>query len=89
VTLWVLAKNHQARDFYARFGFELEGAEMPREAAAKGKRACAVESRLEHPAIGARVGVPWWARRFLHRIRASPVTLASPRAQAASASVSS
>jgi RimJ/RimL family protein N-acetyltransferase len=28
VTLWVLAENQQARDFYARFGFEPDGAEM-------------------------------------------------------------
>lgn len=28
VTLWVLAANRQARSFYARFGFEPDGAEM-------------------------------------------------------------
>ena len=28
VTLWVLAKNRRAREFYARFGFEPDGAEM-------------------------------------------------------------
>lgn len=27
VTLWVLAENRQARDFYARFGFTLDAAE--------------------------------------------------------------
>jgi ribosomal protein S18 acetylase RimI-like enzyme len=27
-TLWVLADNRQAREFYARFGFEPDGAEM-------------------------------------------------------------
>jgi ribosomal protein S18 acetylase RimI-like enzyme len=31
VTLWVLAENHPARDFYARFGFEPDGAEMTHE----------------------------------------------------------
>ncbi len=31
VTLWVLAENHQARDFYARFGFEPDGAETTHE----------------------------------------------------------
>jgi ribosomal protein S18 acetylase RimI-like enzyme len=36
VTLWVLAENHQARDFYARFGFEPDGAEwMPDHSAEK------------------------------------------------------
>jgi ribosomal protein S18 acetylase RimI-like enzyme len=28
VTLWVLAENRRARDFYARLGFEPDGAEM-------------------------------------------------------------
>lgn len=28
VTLWVLAENQRARDFYSRFGFEPDGAEM-------------------------------------------------------------
>ena len=31
VTLWVLAENHRARDFYARFGFEPDGAETTHE----------------------------------------------------------
>ena len=31
VTLWVLAENHQARAFYARFGFGPDGAEMIHE----------------------------------------------------------
>lgn len=31
VTLWVLAENRQARDFYAQFGFEPDGAEMTHE----------------------------------------------------------
>jgi ribosomal protein S18 acetylase RimI-like enzyme len=31
VTLWVLAENHQARDFYAHFGFEPDGAETAHE----------------------------------------------------------
>ena len=31
VTLWVLAENQRARDFYARFGFEPDGAEMTHE----------------------------------------------------------
>jgi RimJ/RimL family protein N-acetyltransferase len=31
VTLWVLAENHQARHFYARLGFEPDGAEMTHE----------------------------------------------------------
>jgi GNAT superfamily N-acetyltransferase len=31
VTLWVLAGNRQAREFYARFGFEPDGAEMTHE----------------------------------------------------------
>jgi len=31
VTLWVLAENHPAREFYARFGFEPDGAEMTHE----------------------------------------------------------
>jgi ribosomal protein S18 acetylase RimI-like enzyme len=31
VTLWVLAENRQAREFYARFGFEPDGAEMREE----------------------------------------------------------
>lgn len=31
VTLWVLAENRQARTFYARFGFEPDGAEMGHE----------------------------------------------------------
>jgi ribosomal protein S18 acetylase RimI-like enzyme len=31
VTLWVLADNRQARKFYARFGFEPDGAEMREE----------------------------------------------------------
>ena len=31
MTLWVLAENRQARDFYARFGFEPDGAEMTHE----------------------------------------------------------
>jgi ribosomal protein S18 acetylase RimI-like enzyme len=31
VTLWVLAENQQARDFYRRFGFEPDGAEMTHE----------------------------------------------------------
>jgi GNAT superfamily N-acetyltransferase len=31
VTLWVLAKNQQARGFYGRFGFEPDGAEMAHE----------------------------------------------------------
>jgi ribosomal protein S18 acetylase RimI-like enzyme len=32
VTLWVLAENHRARDFYARFGLEPDGAEMTHQA---------------------------------------------------------
>ncbi len=31
VTLWVLAENQHARDFYARYGFEPDGAEMTHE----------------------------------------------------------
>jgi ribosomal protein S18 acetylase RimI-like enzyme len=31
VTLWVLAENQQARDFYARFGLAPDGAEMTYE----------------------------------------------------------
>ena len=31
MTLWVLAGNRHARDFYARFGFEPDGAEMTQE----------------------------------------------------------
>jgi GNAT superfamily N-acetyltransferase len=31
VTLWVLAENRQARDFYARFGLAPDGAEMSHE----------------------------------------------------------
>src|SRR3954471_25026599 len=31
VTLWALAENHPALDFYARFGFEPDGAEMTHE----------------------------------------------------------
>jgi len=31
ITLWVLAANHRARDFYARFGLEPDGAEMTHE----------------------------------------------------------
>jgi ribosomal protein S18 acetylase RimI-like enzyme len=31
VTLWVLAENHAARDFYARFGLKPDGAEMTHE----------------------------------------------------------
>ena len=31
VTLWVLAENRQARDFYARFGFGPDGAEVAHE----------------------------------------------------------
>jgi GNAT superfamily N-acetyltransferase len=31
VSLWVLAGNQQARDFYARFGFEPDGAEIAHE----------------------------------------------------------
>ena len=31
VTLWVLAENRRARGFYARFGFEPDGAEMTHE----------------------------------------------------------
>jgi ribosomal protein S18 acetylase RimI-like enzyme len=31
VTLWVLADNQRARDFYAGFGFEPDGAEMTHE----------------------------------------------------------
>jgi ribosomal protein S18 acetylase RimI-like enzyme len=31
VTLWVLAENHPARDFYARLGFEPDGAETTHE----------------------------------------------------------
>jgi GNAT superfamily N-acetyltransferase len=31
VTLWVLAENRRARDFYARFGFGPDGAEMTHE----------------------------------------------------------
>lgn len=31
VTLWVLAENQQAREFYARFGFEPDGAETTDE----------------------------------------------------------
>jgi GNAT superfamily N-acetyltransferase len=32
MTLWVLADNHRARDFYARFGFTPDGAAMLHEA---------------------------------------------------------
>jgi ribosomal protein S18 acetylase RimI-like enzyme len=31
VTLWVLAENEPAREFYARFGFEPDGAELTHE----------------------------------------------------------
>jgi GNAT superfamily N-acetyltransferase len=31
VTLWVLAENHHARDFYAQFGFEPDGAQTTDE----------------------------------------------------------
>jgi GNAT superfamily N-acetyltransferase len=31
VTLWVLAENHRAREFYAQFGFEPDGAETAHE----------------------------------------------------------
>ena len=31
LTLWVLAENEQARDFYARFGFALDGARRTAE----------------------------------------------------------
>jgi len=31
VTLWVLAENQPARDFYSRYGFEPDGAEMTHE----------------------------------------------------------
>ena len=31
VALWVFAENHQAREFYARFGFAPDGAEMLHE----------------------------------------------------------
>jgi ribosomal protein S18 acetylase RimI-like enzyme len=43
VTLWVLADNQRARDFYARFGFEPDGAEMTHEASG------AKEIRLRGP----------------------------------------
>lgn len=32
VKLWVLAENRQAREFYARYGFEPDGAQMTHEA---------------------------------------------------------
>jgi ribosomal protein S18 acetylase RimI-like enzyme len=32
VTLWVLTENQRAREFYARFGFEPDGAEITHEA---------------------------------------------------------
>lgn len=35
VTLWVLAENQQARDFYARFGFAPDGAETTHEHSGK------------------------------------------------------
>ncbi len=35
VTLWVLAENRQARDFYAQFGFDPDGAEMTHERSGK------------------------------------------------------
>ena len=40
VTLWVLGQNQQARDFYAQFGFEPDGAEMTHD------RSGATEVRL-------------------------------------------
>jgi len=35
VTLWVLAENQQARDFYAQFGFAPDGAEITHEGGEK------------------------------------------------------
>lgn len=43
VTLWVLADNHQARDFYAQFGFEPDGAEKTHESSGR------TEIRLRAP----------------------------------------
>lgn len=46
VSLWVLAGNRPARDFYARFGFEPDGAEMTHEDSG------AKEVRLRGPVRG-------------------------------------
>ncbi len=46
VTLWVLAENEPAREFYARFGFEPDGAELTHEPSG-GK-----EVRLRGPTAG-------------------------------------
>jgi ribosomal protein S18 acetylase RimI-like enzyme len=46
VTLWVLAENQQARDFYARFGFEADRAEMTRGDSGE------TEVRLRAPVTG-------------------------------------
>jgi RimJ/RimL family protein N-acetyltransferase len=35
LTLWVLAENQQARDFYARLGFAPDGAETTHEGSGK------------------------------------------------------
>lgn len=43
VTLWVLAENRPARDFYARFGFEPDGAETTHESSGQ------TEIRLRAP----------------------------------------
>ena len=53
VTLWVLAENHPARDFYARFGFEPDGAEMTHESS----REKEVRLRGRVTASGGRYGI--------------------------------
>ena len=56
VTLWVLAENHPARDFYARFGFEPDGAEMTHESSREKEVRLRVASRRKAGAIASASG---------------------------------
>jgi ribosomal protein S18 acetylase RimI-like enzyme len=52
VTLWVLAENQRARDFYTRFGFKSDGAEVTHE------RSGAKEVRLRAPIVDGGAAAP-------------------------------
>ena len=51
VTLWVLAENHPARDFYARFGIGPDGAEMTHERSGEKEVRLRVASRRKAGAV--------------------------------------